>query len=53
MDEDIYASENRSQNVEVEISEIEKYFFEEPIAHYKVYTYYYNMLIFILFVNIK
>lgn len=53
IDENIYAPENRSQNVEIEISEIEKYFFKKLIAHYKVYTYYYNMLIFILFINIK
>ena len=52
MDEDIYAPENRSQNVEVEKSEIEKYFVDEPIVHFKVCTYYYNIIVFIIIINI-
>ena len=45
MDEDIYNPENRSQNVEIEISEIEKYFYEEPLVYYKIFIQNYDLFI--------
>ena len=46
MDEDIFSQQNKSQNVEVERSEIEEYFIKESLAHWTVCIQNYNISFF-------
>ena len=46
MNEDIFSQQNKSQNVEIEKSEIEEYFIKKSLAHWMIYIQYYDIIFF-------